>query len=277
MFKKLIVLLLLVIGLHAKDLQPVKSFEVNGGINDVIYKNGKIYAGTAKGKVDVLDLSTGKIIDEIALSPIKDFMGDTIDSEVFSVDIVKEKLLILSQDYNGYSRLDIYQKGKLHRIIDRKDKLYIVKAKFVDENKILLGQLSNVYTLFDTVTKKHLWDVQVSMSKFSNFALNDDKTKVATADESGALNLVGLQKGKTVRHYEGVNKDEVFGIDWKKHLIITGGKDKKIGLYDDRSQKSSALHYGFFIYSVALSPDATLAQLRSMKKTMSWFLIQRQR
>lgn len=259
MFRSLLILVLLFIGVSAKDLRPFKTFEVNGGINDVVLKDGKIYVGTATGKVDIVDFKSGHITEEISLTKITDFMGDPIDSEVFSVDVVGEKILILSQDFDGYTRLDIYEKGKLHHIFDKEEKLYVVKAKFIDEKRVLLGQLSNVYTLYDITSKKHIWDVQATMSKFSNFALNDDRSEVATADESGALNLLNIQSGRKLRHYEGVNKDEVFGIDWKKHLIITGGKDKKIGLYDDNSQKSSSVSYNFFIYSVALSRDAKLA------------------
>ncbi len=259
MLKSLLILLLLFVGASAKELQPLKTFEVHGGINDAVFKDGKIYVATASGKVDIVDFKSGKIIKEISLTKITDFMGDPIDSEVFSVDVVGEKILILSQDLNGYTRLDIYENGKLRHIFDKEEKLYVVKAKFIDEKRVLLGQLSNVYTLYDITSKKHLWDVQATMSKFSNFALNDDRREVATADESGDLNLLSVKDGKKLRHYKGVNKDEVFGIDWKKHLIITGGKDKKIGLYDDSSQKSSSLSYNFFIYSVALSQDAKLA------------------
>ena len=259
MLRSLLVVVLLVVGMNAKELQPVKSFEVHGGINDAVFKDGKLYVGTSAGKVDIVDLKSGKILKEIALAKITDFMGDPIDAEIFSVDVIGEKILILSQDFDGYTRLDIYENGKLHHIFNKKEKLYIVKAKFVDEKRVLLGQLSNVYTLYDLKRKKHLWDVQVTMSKFSNFALNDDKTEVATADESGALNLLRVEDGKKLRHYEGINKDEVFAIDWKKHLIITGGKDKKVGLYDDSIQRAAAIRYNFFIYSVALSQDAKLA------------------
>lgn len=258
MYKILLIMACLVAVVSAKELQPVKSYEVHGGINDMVYRDGKIYVGTAAGKVDVLDFKSGKIIKEIGLEQIKDFMGDPIDSEVFSVDVAGEKILILSQDNDGYTRLDIYENEKLNHIFSKDEKLYVVKAKFVDERKVLLGQLSNVYTLYDITSKKHEWDAQATMSKFSNFALNDDRNEVATADESGALNILSIKDGKKLRHYEGVNKDEVFGIDWKKHLIITGGKDKKIGLYDDSSQNSSMLSYNFFIYSVALSKDAKL-------------------
>ena len=249
---------LLVVSLFGTQLHPVKSYKVHGNINDIVYNGGRLYVGTSEGHVDVLDRKSGKIVREITLSKIKDFMGDTIDSEVFSVDVGKAGILILSQDFDGYSRLDLYENGKLEHLISKKDKLYIVKAKFVTADRVLLGQLSNVYTLYDIKSQKHIWDVQVTTSKFSDFAFDDAKKRAATADESGVMNIISLKDGKTLRHYESVNRDEVFKIDWKKHRIITAGKDKRVGLYRDDSYSTSYKDYGFFIYCVGLSKDAKL-------------------
>ena len=257
--KVLPILLLSVSVMFATQFKPKRVFTVHGNINDIVYKNAKVYAGTAAGKVDIVDIKNGKILKEISLSPIKDFMGDTIDSEVFSVDVEDNKILILSQDFDGYARLDLYKNGKLEHIFDKKDKMFIVKAKFISSEKILFALLSNVYALYDLKSKKILWQEQISMSKFSNFALNDEKSEVATADESGDVSIVSLKDGKVIRHYKGINKDEVFGIDWKKSTIITGGKDKKVGIYDANSYNASEKSYGFFIYSVALSSDAKIA------------------
>lgn len=260
MINRMIVFMtLIVVSLFGVQLQPVKSYKVHGNINDVVYKEGKLYVGTSQGHVDIVDFKSAKILQEIRLSKIKDFMGDSIDSEVFSVDVGKEGILILSQDFDGYSRLDLYRNGKLEHLITKNDKLYIVKAKFVHKGKVLLGQLSNVYTLFDIKSKKHVWDAQVTTSKFSDFAFDDAKQRVATADESGAMNIVSLKEGKILRHYDSVNRDEVFKIDWKKHLIITAGKDKRVGLYRDDSYSTSYKDYRFFIYCAALSKDAELA------------------
>ena len=256
MYRVIAFMALLVLSLFGAELHPVKSYKVHGNINDVVYDNDKLYVATSEGHVDVLDRKSGKVIQEITLSKIKDFMGDTIDSEVFSVDVSQAGILILSQDFDGYSRLDIYRNGKLEHLISKKDKLYIVKAKFVTPDIVLFGQLSNVYTLYDIKMKKHLWDVQVTTSKFSDFAFDDAKKRAATADESGVMNIISLKDGKTLRHYEGVNRDEVFKIDWKKHLIITAGKDKRVGLYHDNSDRTSYKDYGFFIYCAALSQDA---------------------
>jgi len=260
LFKKAILFLVVSVSiLFASQIEPSKTYQVHGNINDVIYKNGLIYAATANGKVDILSVKSGKIKKEISLSKIKDFMGDAIDSEVFSVDVAQNKILILSQDNNGYTRLDIYQDGKLIHILDKSDKLYIVKAKFVSNNRVLLALLSNVYMLYDIQAKKIIWQEQITMSKFSNFALNDNKTKVASADESGDVNIVSLKDGKVLKHFDGINKDEVFWIDWSKDLVITGGKDKKVGLYNLKSSQKFQKEYSFFIYSVALSSDAKKA------------------
>jgi len=253
---KLFILSCFVILLHAVDLKPIKTYVANGGINDMVYSDEKLYVGTSKSCVDIIDFKSGNIVKEITLSKITDFMGDVIDSEVFSIDAFDKKILILSQDKNGYSRVDLFYDGKLEHILDKKDELYIVKAKFVGKDKVLFALLSNVYMLYDTKRKKVLWEEQITMSKFSNYALNSDKTKVATTDESGDVNVVFVADGKKVKKYNGINKDEVFGLDWKKDLIVTGGKDRKVGIYATTSGVVSQKEYSFFIYSVGISPDA---------------------
>lgn len=253
---KIVFFLMLVITLNAKDLQPAFTFEANGGVNDMVVSHGKIYIGTAKSRVDIIDIATKKIEKEIVLSKITDFMGDVIESEVFSIDVWDNDILILSQDKNGYSRVDIYKNGKMEHILDKKDALYIVKAKYVTKDTVLFGLLSNVYMLYDLKNKKTIWEEQITMSKFSNYALNDNKTEAATADESGDVNIISLKDGKKLKRYPGVNKDEVFGIDWKKDLIVTGGKDRKVGIYHTNRAEGVEKQYSFFIYSVGISPSA---------------------
>jgi len=246
----------MVVSLIAKDLKPVNIYTTHGGINDMVVSNGKMYIGTAASRVDIIDLKTKNIDKEIILSKITDFMGDEIESEVFSVDVWNDDILILSQDKNGYSRVDVYKDGKLHHILDKKDALYIVKAKYVTKDTVLFGLLSNVYMLYDLKNKKTIWEEQITMSKFSNYAINDDKTEAATADEGGDVNVISLKDGKKLKRYPGINKDEVFGIDWKKDLIVTGGKDRKVGIYHTNKAEGVAKEYSFFIYSVGISPSA---------------------
>ncbi len=254
--KILLISVLSVVVLNAKDIKPFVTYEVNGGINDMVVHNGKMYVGTAKSRVDIVDLKTKKLEKEIVLSKITDFMGDVIESEVFSVDVMENDILILSQDKNGYSRLDVYKNGKLEHILDKKDALYIVKAKYVTKDTVLLGLLSNVYMLYNLKNKKTIWEEQITMSKFSNYALNDDRTEAATADEGGDVNVISLKDGKKLKRYPGVNKDEVFAIDWKKDLIVTGGKDRKVGIYHTDRAEGIEKQYSFFIYSVGISPNA---------------------
>lgn len=74
--------------------------------------------------------------------------------------------------------------------------MYIAKSKYINENQIILSLLSNQLFLYDLRTEKFLWEIQVSQSKFSNFALSEDKTKIIIADESGALKQFSVKTGK---------------------------------------------------------------------------------
>ncbi len=67
-----------------------------------------------------------------------------------------------------------------------------------------------------------------------------------------------VRSGKVVEKYFKGNKRDIFSIDYKNTLLLSGGKDKRVLLYKTPS-RYTITKGDFFIYSVALSPDATLA------------------
>jgi len=186
-----------------------------------------------------------------------------IDSKIFSIDIIDDEVLILSQDESGFRRIHLYKNNKLNQIISKEDKLYIAKAKFVTKNQLLLGLLSNVIILYDINTKKRIWEEQISLSKFSNFVLNEDKTKVAIVDESGDLTMIRLKDGKKLKTFSGQNVDNVFQVDWKKNIIATAGQDRRCVVYNLSNNKSYYKQVNFLIYSVGVSPSGRLVGFAS--------------
>ena len=184
--KSIIILLVLITSLYSASPQkPTAQYISSGAVTDIVYKDAKLYSATDASCVDIFDVKSKKIIQKIKVSQIKDFMGDVIDSKVYSVDVIGDKILILSQAQSGARRVHIYKNEKLELIIDYTAKLFIAKAKFIDENTILLGLLSNEIISYDIQKKKENFRIQISFSKFSNFALNEDKSEVVVADESG--------------------------------------------------------------------------------------------
>jgi hypothetical protein len=261
--KIILMLSLFFISIFAKDIKPDFSFKASGGVTDMVLVGDKLYAGTDASCVDVYDIKQKKAIDKMCVSKIKDFMGDDIDSKIYSIDVLDDALLILSQDNGGFRRVDIIKDGKIFHIITKDDHLYISKAKFIDKNTILLGLLSNIIVSFDIKTKKYNWEIQPTESKFSNFVLNEDKTKVVTTDESGDLDMLDLKTGKVIKRFTGLNVDNVFQVDWKKDTIVTAGQDRRCAVFNAKTAKGYYKQATFLIYSVGLSKNGDIAGFAS--------------
>jgi WD40 repeat protein len=261
LMKYIFFLFLLFSSIYAKGLiQPDYTYTISSGlITDVLYNKQKLYCAADDGKIEVFNTKSKKKIQTIKLDKIKDFMGDEIDSKIFSIDKLNDSLLILSQDNGGYSRVHIYDTAGLHVIISGKDRFNVIKAKFIDENNIVMALISNDIISYNIKTKKKNWTVQASMSKFSNFALNNDKSLVAIADESGEVHILATKDGKKVKTLSGQNVDNIFSIDFKGDVILTGGQDRRTGVYNLKNGDAYYKMSEFFVYGVGLSPSGKIA------------------
>jgi hypothetical protein len=174
------------------------------------------------------------------------------------VDVIKNKVLILSQAEKGFRRVHIHMPDTTELIIPYTERLYIAKAKFLDENTILLALLGNELISYNIKAKKENWKVQVSQSKFSNFALNETKSQVVVADESGNLKLHNTADGSLVKVFSNQNLDNVFQVAYKKGVIATAGQDRRVVVYNALSGSAYYKTSSFLIYSVGLSPSSHL-------------------
>ena len=194
---------------------------------------------------------------------IKDFLGDIIDSKIYSVDILNDNILILSQGEKGGRNLDIYKDGKFESIIKDTQRQFIARAKFLDENHIIYGLLSNQIYLYDIKNKKIIKEIQVSQSKFSNFKLTQDKTKLVVCDESGVINMLDSKNFDIIKTFRYQNLDNVFQVDIKDNLILTAGQDRRAAVYNLDTKNAYYKEYSFLVYAAALSPSTKLAAVAS--------------
>ena len=267
---KLILLFWLIGSLNGANISlPKTVLQASGGVVDLMLDGEKLYSATNASCVDIFDMQTKTRTHKIEIGKITDFMGNTIDSKVYSVDVSGNKVLILSQGEKGFRRVHIHMlpsrgtdtagaEGKTKLIIPETEKLSIAKAKFLDENTILLALLSNDIISYDIKKKKQNWKIQVSQSKFSNFALNENRSEVVVADESGILKLYNTSNGSLIKTFSGQNLDNVFQVAYKNSIIATAGQDRRVVIYN---AKTGAAYYKtaqFLIYSVGLSPSANI-------------------
>ena len=265
--KILLTLILFLSSLYSASMKmPIAAFKADGGVNDIVYKDAKLYAATALGVVNIFDVKSKKIIKTIKVSKITDFMGDEINAKIYSVDVQGDKILLLSQGLKGYREVSIYENSKLSKVISITDKLSIAKAKFIDKENILLALLSNDIISYNIKTKKANWTIQASQSKFSNFALNEDKTQVVVADESGDLHIFATKNAALLKILSGQNLDNVFAVDFKNNTIATAGQDRRSVVYNLTSNTAYYKTSAFLIYGVGLSPSAKLSAFSSDEK-----------
>ena len=262
--KKILFLLVLITSLYSSMIQnPTALYISSGAVTDLLYKDNKLYSATDASCVDIFDVDSKKIIQKIEVSKIKDFMGDTIDSKVYSVDVYKDKILLLSLAQGGARRVHVYENSKLELVLGHKEHLYIAKAKFIDKNTILLALLSNEIISYDIKKREENFRIQVSFSKFSNFVLNEDKSEVIVADESGDLKIHSTKDGALIKELTGQNLDNVFQVDTKNGIIATAGQDRRVVIYAPKFNSAYYKQANFLIYSVGLSPSGKLAGFAS--------------
>lgn len=263
LFIGLIILIFLALNTNAKDLSANYSLIASSAVTDLVLKDEKLYASTTASSVDIFNIGSREKIESIKLPKIKDFIGDDIDSKVYSIDVLKEKILILFQGEKGGRNISIYKNGIFDSIIEDKDKLFIARAKFIDENHIIYALLSNQIYLYDLKNKKILKEIQISQSKFSNFVLTQDKSKIIVCDESGVLTMIDSKNFEIIKTFENQNLDNVFQVDTKNGIIITAGQDRRSAIFYMNSKNAYYKEFSFIIYSAGLSPSGNLAGVAS--------------
>jgi len=257
---KIILLFLIITSLYSANIKkPDIQLIADAPVIDMVAQNNKLYVSTIASVVNIFDLKTDKKIKTIKLPKIKDFMGDNVNAKVYSVDVLDSRLLILSQAEHGYRSVYIYENDKLTQIISQEKKLSIAKAKFINSNTIILALLSNDIISYNIKAKKQNWIAQASQSKFSNFVLNEKKTKVVVCDESGNLHILNTHDGKTLKTLSGENLDNVFQVDYKNGIIATAGQDRRVVIYNTKLNSAYYKTANFLIYSAGLSPSGKIA------------------
>jgi len=236
---------------------PALQIKVNGISKDMVLRDKELIIGTTNGVMQVFDYGSQVFTKTLTLPQIQDFMGDMIAPRVFSVDKIEERYLMLSDSgKGGYVNLWIVENNITTLVFDENDKKAVIKARFISKDTILLGYLSNEAALFDLESKKEIYRVQLSESKFSDFALNEAKTQAVFSCESGVLNVIDTQTGKTVKVLEGMNVDNVYRVDFKQNVVSGAGQDRRGSLYDIGLGTASYIEGHFLIYATGLSPSA---------------------
>jgi len=236
---------------------PVEQIEVNGVVKDMVLRDNTLIIATDNGTVQVYDYEAKVFYKTISLPKVKDFTGDLVPVRVFSVDKQASRYVLLSDSgKGGYANLWLHENNASTQVLTHTDKIAAIKVRFISKEQVLLGLLSNEAVLFDIKNKKEVFRVQLSESKFSDFALNDDKSQAVFACESGVLNVIDTKTGKVLKVLKSVNVDNVYKVDFKKDIVSGAGQDRRGALYNVTTGTGTHIEGSFLIYATGLSPSA---------------------
>ena len=257
MIRIVFLVLLVTLSSFSKEIKPYRYLSASEAVSDFVRVNNTLVIGTEEGTVEVYDLKKDKLLDKITLPKYKNILGDDMRSLILSVDYYKGKILFIGRVLDGYRELYLYEDGKLRTLITHEQQTTIQKVKFIDENTALLQSMGNEIILFDIKASKRLKVKQLNFSSFSDFVLSEDKKYVYTADETPLVSQIDLNSFKIIKEFKKANKRDIFSVDFKNKVLLTGGKDRRVIAY--KSLNDYTMTKGdFFIYSVALNPKASL-------------------
>ncbi len=243
------------------DIAPRLSIEASGNVQNIVIQNNHIVAGTNAGTIDIYALSDGALVQKIVFEKIKDFTGDDIVPKVFSVDVLEgtQTYLAVVQASSGARQLVMVENGVTRELIPASANLFMNKAKFIDSQRILVALMSNELVLIESKGGKKIYQTQMNPSHFSDFALNESKSLVASSCESGEISIADVATGNIQTVLSGGNVDNVYKVDFKSQKILAAGQDRRGIVYTVSTKAYERFDGDFLIYAGALSPSAKLA------------------
>ncbi len=256
MKKILRLLIFFCVTIFAKELAPLKQIDIHAAVLDIAVGYGKIAIATDASKVIVLDenLSLKK---EIRVRKIKDFMGTLNDADIYSVDMIDDRIMFLAQVEEGYSELYIWEHGQAKKVLDKSKMLYAKAAKLVDKNHAVLVLMSDEAVLYDIQKRSIIQRVKAGEYFYSVMAMDRSRDHFVIGDEGGEVIVMNAKNLQRVKLIKNVNKDKILSIDINGNFIVAGSRaDKTLALYNWKSGTHKVIkNPDFFIYVVGLSPD----------------------
>ncbi len=261
MTRLIALIFLCVLGFYAQAISPIHKLKADGAVTDILKDGKMLYAATDNACINVFSLQSRRMLYKIGFPKITDFMGDKISPKVYDIDKLSghDAIVAVVQGNRGFANVYLIRNKKPVLIIkDVEAKMMVKRVKFMDDNTILLGLLSNELVRYDLVNKKVVYRVQISAYTFSDIVLNTLRSEVITADESGIIHIINTQTGKIIKELSGKNVDNIYQIDYQGSTIICGGQDRRLSIYHRNTSQSYYLMSSFLIYSVGLSPSGNL-------------------
>lgn len=256
--KTLFLLVCLVFGiLQAKDVHPLSKFYSIGYVNDFVVDKNLLYAANDMGTVDIFDIKSAKIVDQILLPPIISSMNKIIPADILSVDRINDKVLMVSIAQNGYRDVWVYENHELKLIIGSDKKLSVKEARFINADQILLATIDSDVVLHDISENYNIYHSHKSHSAMGDISLSKNKKEVVLADESGEVKIIDAKSSKTLQSFSSQNVDNIFRVAYANNVIITAGQDRRVGVYI-KDERPYHIKSDFLVFCVGISPSGNI-------------------
>ena len=254
--KKLLLYLLFISLVFAVDIKPIKEAKIDAAVLDMVVTNDNIYVATDASAVVVLD-SNLSLKKEIKVRKIKDFMGEFNDADIYSVDVIENKILFLAQAEDGYAELFVHENNQTKKVLDKSLMLYAKAAKFVDSKRAVLALMSDELVLYDIDAQKIIKRAKAGEYFYSTMAMDKSRKYLVVGDEGGEVIVVDPSTLQRIKLFKDVNKDKILSLFINAPLVAAGSRaDKKLALYNiDGGKPKTYKNPDFFVYVVGLSPD----------------------
>lgn len=255
MHKIIITFLLLLLPNYAKDIKPIVTLKVSGLVSDFVKDGDYLYVATDEGVVDIIDLFTQKVVNQIRLEPLKTTMGNLVPARIHSIDRYQGKTLLVSSGPTAYRNVWIHDGDNLHKIIDEEKHLMPKRAFFTAEGRVILGTFGSDVTLYDTEENYKLYNTHISESTMGGMVVSQDKKKMFLSDESGTVRFMDIYSSKVEKSFSSQHVDSIYSVAYAKDTLITAGQDRRVGIYI-KDKEAYHIKSDFLVYCVGLSPSA---------------------
>jgi len=175
MMFRLLLSLFLLQNCYGKTIVPTFVFKSKGFVNDFVIDGSKMYVANDEGSVEIFDLATQKLTNEIFVEPIFTTKQTWQNSKILSVDRHNGKTLIVSNDVGPYRNVWLHDGKTLKHIINPAHKTSIKEARFLDDSKYIFGTLGYEISLYHSSDNYKIYSTQPEQSSFSDMVLSEDK------------------------------------------------------------------------------------------------------
>ena len=239
---------------------PAVAFRAEHMVLDAAVRGFQILVGTQSGRVAVYDWRDGRVLAPLlALEPEE---GQEYPASVTSVATspTGARCAVVSSD--GVLRVfDFGPSGGASLALTR-ERSGLRIASFIDESRLLLGDLRGELALLDIDAGRELYRRQLEYDPIYNVTPGPDGRRAALAFRSSQIQIVDTRSGETTAVLRG-HRDSVYALAWLGvGALVSGGKDKRLFSWDlPRPEAAPRELYRGDHYITAIGSDAASERL----------------